>query len=74
MADEIFVCICVCVYVCGCVGVCVFVCVHGYERKRKGLELRGVDPHHLCACPPKYPWPSIPAVIIDRWPTVAVYC
>ena len=64
---------CVCVCMCVCAGTCVCVHVYGVEE-RKELELRGVGPRHLCVRSPKYPGTSIPAVIIDMWPTEAVYC
>ena len=43
-------------------------------KEIKESELRRVDPHHLCVRPPKYLCTSISAVIIDTWPTDAVYC
>ena len=54
------------------VGVGVGVCMD--VETRKELELMEVGLRHLCVRPPKYPCTSIPAVIIDTWPTDFLYC
>ena len=69
---RVCVCMCVCAGTCVCVCVCVCMCMGVEDRKE--LELRGVGPRHLCVRSHKYPGTSIPAVIIDTWPTEAVYC